>query len=287
MCAAAGMSGALRVTGKPGGAIHLADGLVVAIETPGAPSPEVLLLRSHRVTESSWDAAFAVAAAAGRPMSAEIIARQLMGAGELEILLKTAVADAMFVLASGTVKEYHAEPGQVDFMLPLQPGAETDWLLAEASRRIRVLAALPAQRDRIVAAPAMLAAGARLGGGRDEILALADGRRTTRDIAFALGHGVYATTLALARMREAGQLITASSRSAPERDSPGPGRSALPMPPALPRREPDPAATERRHRLPSRASDLRAPLSLLRPRSARNPDSLRDDQGPRQRGEVV
>jgi hypothetical protein len=45
VCAAAGMSGVLRVTGDPGGTIHLADGQVAAIETSGAPSPEVLLLR--------------------------------------------------------------------------------------------------------------------------------------------------------------------------------------------------------------------------------------------------
>ena len=57
VCAAAGMSGVLRVTGDPGGAVHLARGRVVAIETPGAPSPEVLLLRSRRVSESDWDAA--------------------------------------------------------------------------------------------------------------------------------------------------------------------------------------------------------------------------------------
>jgi hypothetical protein len=283
VCAAAGMSGALRVTGNPGGAIHFVDGLVVAIETPGAPSPEVLLLRSHRVTESSWDAAFAVAATTGRPMSAEIIAGQLVGAGELEILLKTAIADAMFVLACGTVEEYHAEPEQVEFMFPLQPGAETDWLLAEASRRIRVLATLPAYRERIVAAPAMPADSVRLGDGRDEILALADGRRTTRDIAFALGHGVYATTLALARMRDAGQLVTAPSQAATE--WPAPARPLPPMPPGLPRR--DAPATERRHKLPNRAADLRAPLSLLRPRSGRNPGSLRDDQGPTPRGEAV
>ena len=67
VCAAAGMSGILRVTGDPGGAIHIADGLVAAIETPGAPGPEVLLLRSHRVSESGWDEAFAAAAASGRP----------------------------------------------------------------------------------------------------------------------------------------------------------------------------------------------------------------------------
>jgi hypothetical protein len=39
VCAAAGMTGVLRVTGDPGGAIHIADGLVAAIETPGAPGP--------------------------------------------------------------------------------------------------------------------------------------------------------------------------------------------------------------------------------------------------------
>lgn len=267
VCAAAGMSGALRVTGHPGGAIHFADGQVVAIETPGAPSPEVLLLRPHRVTESDWDAAFAAAAVAGRPMSAELVARQLMGAGELEILLRTAVADAMFVLASGTVEEYRAEPGQVEFVLPLRPGAETNWLLAEASRRIRVLATLPHQ-DRVVAASAMSADSVRLGDGQDEILALADGRRTTRDIAFALGRGVYATTLALARMRTAGQLVTASSRA----PGPAPGQPAQEQPvlPGLPRRQPEPAGQERRHRLPSRTPDLRAPLSLLRPRSGRD-----------------
>lgn len=77
----------------------------------------------------------------------------------------------------------------------------------------------------------MLADRVQLGDGQDEILALADGRRTTRDIAFALGRGVYATT--------------------------------LPLPPGLPRRERDLPAPQRRHRLPNRASDLRAPLNLL------------------------
>ena len=122
----------------------------------------------------------------------------------------------MFVLASGTVEEYRAEPGPVDFVLPLQPGAEPDGLLAETSRRIRVLAALPARnsRDRIVAATGAVQPGVRLGDGQDEILALADGRRTARDLAFALGRGVYATMLQLARMQQAGLLVAVPSRAA-------------------------------------------------------------------------
>ena len=212
------MSGVLRVTGDPGGAIHLAEGKVAAIETPGAPSPEVLLLRSHRVSESAWDTAFATAAAAGGPMGAELVRREMVGAGELEGLLRTALADAMFVLAAGTAAGYQPEPEPAETVLALVPGAAADELLAEASRRIRVLAGWPG-RDRIVAAAGAVRPGVRLGEGQDEILALADGRRTARDMAFALGRGVYATMLQLARMQQAGLLATVPSR----REAPSPG----------------------------------------------------------------
>jgi hypothetical protein len=40
----------LRVRGRPGGSFHLRGGLVVGVESPGAPGPEALLLRSGRVT---------------------------------------------------------------------------------------------------------------------------------------------------------------------------------------------------------------------------------------------
>jgi hypothetical protein len=278
VCAAAGMSGVLRVTGEPGGAIHLADGLLTAIETPGAPSPEVLMLRSHLVTESGWDEAFAAAAASGGRMSAELTRRELVGAGELEGLLRTALADAMFVLASGTVEEHRAEPGPADCMLPLEPGAEPDGLLAEASRRIRVLASLAARHDRnrITAVPGAVRPGVRLGDGQDEILALADGRRTPRDLAFALGRGVYATMLQLARMHEAGLLAPVSSHGS------GPGRAKadrpaldddLPSASGLPRRQRDLPAMPRRPWVPGRPPELRAPLGVLRPRSGRDADS--------------
>ncbi len=146
-------------------------------------------------------------------MSTELTKREMIGAGELEWLLRTALADGCSP-GRGTVEEYRAEPGPADYVLPLQPGAEPDSLLAEASRRIRVLAALPARngRDRIVAATGAVQPGVRLGDGQDEILALADGRRTARDLAFALGRGVYATMLQLSRMQRAGLLVAVRPR---------------------------------------------------------------------------
>jgi hypothetical protein len=227
------------------------------------------------VTESGWDEAFAAAAASGGRMSTELTRREMVGAGELEWLLRTALADAMFVLASGTVDEYRAEPGPVDFVLPLQPGAEPDSLLAEAWRRIRVLTALPARngRDRIVAATGAVQPGVRLGEGLDEILALADGRRTGRDLAFALGQGVYATMLQLARMQQAGLLVAVSPRAADaaaaQNRRPA-NHNDLPTASALPRRQRDAAGGPRRQWVPGRAPELRAPLGLLRPRAARD-----------------
>jgi hypothetical protein len=279
-CAASGLSGLLLVTGDPGGVIHLVDGGVAAIQTPGAPSAEVILLRSHRVSEATWDTAFAASAANGAPMSAELVARSAVGAGELEALLRTALADAMFVLASGLVEECRPQPGPVDCLLPLDPAAEADLLLAEAARRVRVLAGLRgfagSERDRVIVARRVRRPpGPPPGHSVDEILALADGRRTARDIAFALGRGVYATMLQLAQLRQAGVLTAAppgpatademaSNRahtSADQSDAPGElpqRRKGLP----LPRRTPDTGAGLRRA----------APHRLLRPRSGRNAD---------------
>jgi hypothetical protein len=272
-CAAGGLSGVLRVTGDPGGTIHLAGGTVAAIETPGAPGPEVLLLRSHRVAESDWDAAFTATAAVGGPMPAELVARGLLGAGELEALLRTALADAMFVLASGRVEECGSEPGTTDCLLPLDPGVEADWLLGEANRRAGVLASVPFPpgQARVAAAPGAVSPDIRLGDGRDEILALADGRRTPRDMAFALGRGVYATMLQVAGMREAGLLVTV-----PFRPVPPPGPSAAHQPhggkPALPHRTRDRPGLPRRVAQPGQPGGhpdwtMTAPMGLLRPRT--------------------
>ena len=216
-------SGVLRVDGQPGGAIHLVDGGISACQTSGAPSLEVILLRSGRVTESDWNAAFTEAAKAERPMTAELVERGLLGAGEVEALLRIALADAMFALTGGRVDGWTETPA-ADYLLPLDPAARAGWLLAEATRRRQVLAALPAPlvnaADRISVAHPSVPPGRVLGPGQDEILALVDGRRTPRDLAFALGQGLYETMLELTRMRAANAVVI-SPRSQPDA-RPGP-----------------------------------------------------------------
>src|SRR5215472_14579019 len=233
-CATDRASGVVRISGEPGGTVHLADGAVTAIDTPGAPGPEVLLLRSGRVPEPGWTAAFAATAISGK-VGAELVRRQFVGAGELEALLRTALADAMFVLAAGEFTSYEVDKAIADCLLPLEPGVEPAWLLAETSRRFGVLASLPVpmehDRDRWTAARGGAPAGAAPGSGQETILTLANGRRTARDMAFALGRGVYAVTLQLAQMHAEGLLVPGARRAVPGQPS-------------------DPAAGRRSHRKP-------------------------------------
>ena len=286
-CATDRVSGVVRISGEPGGTVHLADGAVTAIDTPGAPGPEVILLRSGRVPESGWTAAFAATAISGK-VGAELVRRQFVGAGELEALLRTALADAMFALAAGEFAGYEVDKAMADCLLPLEPGVEPAWLLAETSRRFDVLASLPApvehDRDRWTAARGGAPAGAVLGSGQETVLALANGRRTARDMAFALGRGVYAVTLQLARMHAEGLLVPAARRVMPAQPSdPGlrldgqgdahnaasrpdttPSEQAPPAPP-LPRRRRGNSGQPRRPRSVGGQLDRAALLRLLRP----------------------
>ncbi len=245
-CEVERLSGVLRVTGEPGGLIHLADGNVTAIDTAGAPGPDLILVRSGRVGEASWAGAF-TAAAAGGHMASELVKRGLIGEGELEAVLRIALADAMFAVAAGRVDETTVEHATSASLLPLEQPAAPGWLLFETSRRLKALAGAPSlvrhDRDRVTADPAAPAAGSGvLPSSQDEILALANGRRTARDMAFILGRGVYSLSLELTRMHSKG-LVAITSRRA--------------IGPTRPQRAPQPTAeTAADDQPPAKASDL-------------------------------
>jgi hypothetical protein len=266
-------TGVLRVDGLPGGAIYLSEGRIAACETPGAPSLEVILLRSGRVPEADWNAAFSVAAMSGRPMTDVLVEREVLGAGEIEALLRIALADAIFAVVSGRVDGW-AEGPAADCPLPLDPPAKPGWLLSEATRRAQALAAFsgPAltAQDRAAIAPGTTRGGRALGQGQDEILALTDGRRTPRDLAFALGRGLYETLLQLSRMRDAGVIVLISRDREPGRPADPARRGAADgdeTVAGLPRRGKDRPAAPRA--TGSRRS-LTANMRVLRPRTEGN-----------------
>jgi hypothetical protein len=268
-CAKLRASGVLQVTGEPGGVVHLDDGKITAISTPGAPDAEVILLRSGRVPEAGWSAVFSAAAADGG-MGAELVKRQLIGVGELEALLRTALADAMFALTAGQVQECRLEEETAGSLLPLDPPADPQWLLAEASRRLKVLAGqaspIAHDRDRVTTVPGAWKPRVGPGDGQAEIVALANGRRTARDMAFVLGRGVYAVTLQLARMCDAGLLMIGSSRIALPQRGTDPDTAPVPaqQPEASPSGEAPPLPRRRRGATGQPAGKQQEKTSVLR-----------------------
>ncbi|WP_152648266.1 hypothetical protein [Streptacidiphilus anmyonensis] len=243
----AAATGTLWAAGDPGGLLRLDGGRITGAESPGAPGAEALLLRSGRILEASWVAAYQAGAPSGR-FAVELVRRGLVGAAELETVCLMALFDAAFAIAAGTVEECRWEPpppdaGPVagngagagagaavgtDAAFGAEPvGREQPWtsavtrvdawqLRAETERRLVALAQFPTPvrpgRDRLAAVAEPAAAQAAVGAGpnaggpraagglRREVLGLADGRRTARDIAFLLGRGVYPVTVEASRL---------------------------------------------------------------------------------------
>jgi hypothetical protein len=178
---------------------------VVTVESPGAPGVEALLLRSGRVLEASWVAARQAGAARGE-VAIELVRRGLIGAAELEAVCLLALYDATFAMAAGTVEQCAWEPSDATphCWTSTVTAVDADVLRAEAERRLAALSqsavTLRPGRDRLAAEPVATAHGRRPSGLRGELLGLANGRRTARDIAFLLGRSVYPVTVEAARL---------------------------------------------------------------------------------------
>ncbi|NUP19706.1 MAG: MarR family transcriptional regulator [Streptomyces sp.] len=251
-CGRDGFTGELRVGGTPGGTFHLGEGRVVAAESPGAPGPEALLLRSGRVSGEQWAELVRESGGARWPATA-LIARGYTGAAQLRVVCAMALHDAAFAIAAGRVDDCERVPTAQPFaQVPM--GEPPLGLMQGSARRLAALGALPhpvhPDRERPVPAPAPTVPDAELTVLRRELLAHADGRRTARDLAFRVGRGVYTVTVEVARMLGDGLLVCVESptpipvRPLPDGRALRPRRAApaQPSPPAphtaLPRRKP-------------------------------------------------
>lgn len=197
-------SGTVRVSGHPGGTIHLRSGLIGAIETPGAPTVTSALLTSGRIGDEAWLTACATEPDADR-LGGHLVAAGLIGAAELEVVCAAAVFDGAFAMAlspPGSWELSDREPALV-----AEPGVEPRQLTEETSRRMALLTRLwgaPGELTRV--RPATVAgSGPRRSDGlarrHQDVLDHVNGRRTPRDIAFALGRGLYAVMLDLIRLQ--------------------------------------------------------------------------------------
>lgn len=243
-------SGELRVAGTPGGTFHLRDGRVVAVESPGAPGPEALLLRSGRVSGEQWAELVRESGGSRWPATA-LIAHGYAGAAQLRVVCMMALHDASFAIAAGQVDGCERVVS-VEPFAQVALGETTARLLQDTARRLAALALLhhSVHPDRERPVPVPVARDGRLTVLQDELLAHADGRRTARDLAFRVGRGVYTVTVEVARMLGDGLLVCAEPpapvpvRALPEgqrlqqRTPPPPEPPAPPTRTALPRRKP-------------------------------------------------
>ncbi|WP_051371298.1 MarR family transcriptional regulator [Streptomyces sp. 142MFCol3.1] len=223
------------MSGRPGGAFHLRDGLVVAVESPGAPGPEARLLRTGRVSGEQWAELLRENEGTRWPQTG-LIAHGHAGAAQLRVVCVMATQDAAFAVVAGRV-DGCAPLDAAEPLAPVAMGEPPARLLQDATRKLAAVAALPCpvrpERERPVPTPAADGADARLPALQRELLAHADGRRTARDIAFATGLGVYTVTVAMARMLGDGLLeLAADSGTVAPISIPVTGPIAARTPPA-------------------------------------------------------
>ncbi|WP_141577728.1 hypothetical protein [Actinomadura sp. WMMA1423] len=187
-----GFTGTLRMDGTPGGSVSMRDGLVVAASTPAAPGPEPLLLRSGRVSEAEWSAAFTAGAPEGR-LERELVVRGLLGDAGVQVVTRAAVADALFAMALCGVRTCTADPGDPAPLLAADPGLDAERAAREIRRRLDLARSWTALGLSVRSRPRSKqpVESVHVNAQRGELLAKVNGRRTPRDIAFALGRGLF------------------------------------------------------------------------------------------------
>ncbi|WAZ23860.1 MarR family transcriptional regulator [Streptomyces cinnabarinus] len=253
-CGRDGFTGALCVAGTPGGTVHFRNGLVVAAESPGAPGPEALLLRSGRISAEQWAALLAESGGANWPVAA-LVAHGYAGDATLRVVCVMALHDAVFAIAAGRVEDWRRTLDDTDPFAPVAVGEPTDRLVQDTARRIAAVRALdhPVHPDRERPLPTAEPDGP-LTPLQSDLLTHADGRSTARDLAFRTGRSVYTVTVEVARMLADGLLECSPEprpvriRTPPEgvrrrvpripEPPPEPPLAPPPTPTALPRREP-------------------------------------------------
>ena len=222
-------TGALHLNGRWGGVVFLERGEVASVESPLTPGLAALLLRPA-ATEAAW-ADLTAAMRDGDDGAATAAATRLARNGttppaHVEILRRGATADAALPVlgapAAAAKGRSRFRPGERHWSAPGGTTTVAD-LLAEVRRRVHVLSRLaPGVRpDLPVRRAAHLPfAQVRLSAGQWDAVRLADGARTPSDLAWLLGRGVFATTVAVHELVHLGVLTVAGGHETPPAGAP-------------------------------------------------------------------
>ncbi|MEV0390244.1 hypothetical protein [Nonomuraea sp. NPDC050643] len=166
------------------------------------------------MSEDAWNVAFSAGAPAGR-VGPELVARDAVGSAGLEAVCLMATFDALFAMAMFGARTGTVEPLGPGDLLPhllVQPGIPIERLDRETARRLEIAAGWQAVGVTAQCRPAAVRAAAespiRPDALRQSVLGKANGRRTPRDIAFALGQGLFVVMQELADMAREGLLTT-------------------------------------------------------------------------------
>ncbi|MFJ2114028.1 MULTISPECIES: hypothetical protein [unclassified Streptomyces] len=248
-------SGTVLVSGAPGGTIHLRDGLICAIETPGTPSVESALLKSGRVDDEGWACALgAVRHVDG--LGGALVGQELIGEVELEVLCTATIFEGAFAMALSRPDGWDVT-GPASTVLT-RNGIEPQTVADETSRRLALVTrqwGSPGELARAKMRPSGRAdrVAGQLTHRYQAILAVANARRTPRDLAFTLGRGLFGVMADLIRMNDL-QLIQWEGRGPAGRPSTAPRLTGVgqpvpaPLPAAsLPRRVPGARGERRPH----------------------------------------
>lgn len=173
---------------------------MVAVDSPGSPEVETLLLSSGRIGQDDWTAAL-VESVETRSLEAALVAR---GITDVQDIAAAVRQDGAFAAAAGEIERCFVDESVDRPLLVASDGVAPDVLLSETARRLDEVASLSPYRDRVVASCGAEQAG--FTAQRREIVAHATGRRTARDIAFALGRSLHPVAVEIARMLDDGLL---------------------------------------------------------------------------------
>jgi hypothetical protein len=202
---AAGASGALRLAGRPGGAIYLAEGRLTYAECGLVTGVDKLLTASGQVSVDVWRAAVA-AGRSGRPAGETLVNDGHVSRRDLELVVLSAVLDAALLMFEAPV-DAHFEPGVAN---PIGSFCRLDLrtVAREVDRRREQLTAVwsdPAI-DTATVLPSRRIRGhhVALNAVQWEIVANAGRRRSPADLARLLGRETFVVLLEARRLAQAG-----------------------------------------------------------------------------------